>query len=539
MKHVTSFLLLSLLSFSFIKTSANDDINLALNELNQKEYDINLSVKPRPTFYNSILNNFWSEIPNIITLRPEVLDDDASDDLTSKLEHGTISLGAPGKKLFTVTPIGENKIRIDWDLNDLKVNMRIRVDWDAPIINSTHFIFKVDASQIKSASTTLQVNYDEVSGKFQLGSFTNSSFSFQNFHVESDSTVLNWIMDSVDGLIHFFVNREVRQFINSEDTFNKLQGFLRKEIKDLDLKMSDFPAKAKIKFSKFGIQEKSLNVSVKGILDNSKSEVHPCATGLIEDQRFLEDRKDDSENFLTSENSLVFSHSLIERVVLNLATYKIKKKSTGKIKQPIFCIGYKEMDEDGNGLGDQSEFDFEVPLALRAILFRKHANIKFNLWAKPLSKPTFNYELIENVNEEGEVLRDHRIKASIKALVTIKNTGGKKDVKFKDTKIKTTIEGVFRLKMVKGEGIKLEVISFKLPKLKGVLKVNINRLVKVPVPFSLFKGVLEDLLYDEVKEDLDEDILLDEIIPFLNMKLKLNEYDMIKDHHRIKFHIVE
>ncbi len=493
-----------------------------------KTYPLDFNFKPEKGFFNHALKDLWKDIPSSTIIDETDIDDEG--DLTAKLQTGSVNLGPPGKRLFSFTPLGNNQVQLDWDLNQLQAYARIRADWFTEILGVTirkHEIFHVHANSIRNARSIFELKF--IDGEFKFKLVSNSGFKFDHIKVESDDDdLISWFLEKFNDNIKKVLNKEISDYLAgpkvTEMIMEKIGDNLR-NLENIDLKLSEFATNINVWFTRFDFEKERIAISLQSRFNEADTPVHVCAQEMMKaiQNKNLEE-EDAKENM--NPGSVATSHKFIERIIQNMATYEIDENNDGHPDEPLFCFGYKDPEHSG----ELEEFSFSI--------LGKERKIKLKFWAEPVGKPSYKYEILKVTEGNGVDKKDHLITMKMSAKVRIENIGGYPMIIFKNNKLDTSFTVKFKLDTVEGKGLMIIPQSLSLDEFKGKLYYKASRFIpKIRVPFFSIRKKLEAELFAEVQDSLSKEILVDEILPALDMKVKVRSYEMLPESHLLKFNI--
>ncbi|MCO4794988.1 MAG: hypothetical protein KC493_14830 [Bacteriovoracaceae bacterium] len=491
-------------------------------------WPVNFNIRPEAQLYDHLMKGLWKDVP-AKSILPEIPIDDEGD-LTAKIQGGHIQLGNQGDKYFSIRPLGDNKVELSWNLEKVQTLISVRADWVVEILGvriRKHEVFNVDASGIRNAKSIFAINFEN--GEFSFTPISNTGFKFNRIKITSeDDDLVTWFLSNFNSQIKGILNREVSNFVNSDKFINTLKVKANENLQKLEninLKLSEFAADMNIWFTQFDLDKDRVAVSVDSRFNSTDSNVHICASEMkaaMDQKNLIEINNKDNNN----PGSILVPHRFIEKIIENLATLEIDENEDGHPDEPLFCFGYKDPEHSG----ELEEFSFKI--------LGKERNLKLKFWAIPVGKPLYKYERLKTLNSEGKEVSDHLITLKMSAQVKIENLPGYPRVVIKKNQIDTSFTARLKLAITPGKGLQLIPQSISLDKFKGKLYYKIKKYIpKIRVPFFSVRKKLEKALLEEMKVSLSEEILIDEVLPALEMKVKLKGYELLKESHKMNFSI--
>jgi len=491
-------------------------------------HPLEFNFKPETGFFDHALKGIWKEVPSTSAIDEIPLDDEG--DLQAKIQTGTIDLGPAGKKLFNFTPLGNNQVQLDWDLNQLKTYVRIRADWVTEILGvriRKHEIFHVNASSIRKARSIFELKF--VDGEFKFKLIKNSGFHFDHIKVESDDDdLVSWFLEKFQEEIRGFLNKEISDYISGPKVSSKILNLVSEDLRKLEtlnLQVSEFATNLNVWFTKFELEKNRVAISLQSRFNDTDAPVHVCAKEMMEEIRNKNLEEDQTLKNMNP-GSVQVSHKFIEHIIQNMASLEIDENNDGHPDEPLFCFGYKDPEHSG----ELEEFSFRI--------LGKDRNLKLKFWAIPVGEPEYKYEITKVTDTDGNEKADHLITLKMSARVKIENLPGYPRIIFKKNKLSTSFTVKFKLDIVEGKGLQIIPQSLSLDEFKGKIYYKHGRFIpKIRVPYFSIRKKLEAELFEEVKESMNEEILIDETLPALEMEVKLRKYELRQDSHLLKFNV--
>ena len=445
-------------------------------------YPLDFNFKPEPGFFDHALKGIWKDIPQTSPIEEISLDDEG--DLQARIQTGSVTLGPQGKKLFSISPLGNNQVQVDWDLNQLHAYIRVRADWQIEILGvriSKHEIFHVNANNIRNARSIFELNFTDGEFKFKL--ISNTGFRFENIKVTSDDDdLVSWFLEKFKDDVQKLLNKEISDYLNGPKVTDKIMsavGENLRKIENIDLQLSEYATNINVWFTKFEFEKERISISLQSRFNETDTPIHVCAQQMMDEinNKNLEEEKS-SENM--NPGSVQASHKFIEKIIQNMASLEIDENNDGHPDEPLFCFGYK----DPNHSGELEEFDFSI--------LGQDLKIKLKFWAEPVGKPDYKYEILKVTDENGKDKKEHLITMKMSAKVRIENVGGYPMIILKNNRLNTSFTVTFKLAMVEGKGLQIIPQSMSLDEFKGKIYYKASRFIpKIPVPFFSIRKKLE------------------------------------------------
>lgn len=488
-------------------------LTLYMNCLYAEDFSLNINHSQK--FYKNLAKPIWKDIKRKYDLKSSSFIEKSSkkkSQMSGKISSAKIDLGPKNYPLIkSVTPLDNNKFSFKWDFNKLtsKIDFYIKFEFNMYGYDITHEEnFVVDARKISNASTLLQLNYTAESLKLKLKK--NESFKFKNITIQPKNgigTVLRFIFDNVwskeevDEYITEKINKRLRIWANNKKLLKDLQSNLNDELVNLETKLFPVPQIASnlnVDIKNIQSNTESINLLTDINFDQSNLSVHPCANNLV------------NKNY--SKNDLNISHTFLETIINNLATYEVINQNS--IQEPIFCFGHKRYDINGNPEGSLSQFKF----------FGR--NIKSRYSIKPISLPTFNYD---ESDQSISMINEFEVKL-------VSNSYPKIYSKSESVMIKTHAN--FKVEFLKEKGITLGLNNFKIQKIVGKIYLKWGKYFpKIKVSKKWAKKRLSKLIKNEIETKLHQYILIDENTDIGTLRLKIKDYTLHNDFHSLSFQL--
>lgn len=494
---------------------------------------VDFKFKPEVRFFDQLTKDLREDMPDHITSSDIQLDDEGS--LHIKLLNGSIDLTSIGQKMFTLTPLSENRIKVDWNFKALRGQFKVRADWTANVLGVTirkHEIFDIFSRQVNNAESVFQIVFEE--GKFKLNLLKNTGFAFNHIEVRStDDDILTWILEKIDVTVREHLNAEIEDYFSGPKFSQKFQDMIEEDLNNLEsikIHVSDYATKLKARFNHFALDDKGLEFKLDTKFLEPTSNIHACAKELIRNTQRKGNQKSLSKEVVnndlqnTNPGTLKVSYSFVESIVENLTIYEADENNDGIPDEPLFCFGYKDADHSGK----LEEVAFKI--------LGKEKKIKLKFWAFPISKPKYQYQMLK---EGAEGSPQHLVTATMKAKVKFGDSPGYPKLKFKHNTIVAKATMSFRLKVIPGKGLHMVPVDFKLDDFDGKVYYKSKKwLPKVPLPFFALKNKIEKELLAEIKSSLNEKTIVDEIIPAMSLKVKIKNYRLESDAHQMDFNVL-
>lgn len=498
-----------------------------------EESAVDFNFRPEARFFDQLTKDLREDMPDEITSSDVQLDDEGN--LHIKLVNGYIDLKSIREKMFTLTPLSENRLKVNWNFKALRGQFKVRADWTVDVLGVTirkHEVFDIFASQINTAESIFQIIFEE--GTFKLKLLKNSGFTFNNIEVRStDDDVLTWILEKIDETVRDYLNEEIRDYFSGPKFSQKFQEMIEDDLNELEnirIHVSDYATKLQARFNHFRIDDKGIEFKLDTQFLGPTAKVHACARELmnsIEDRGnkkslLKEGQGEDISNI--NPGTLKVSYSFVESIVENLSIYEADEDNDGIPDEPLFCFGYKDADHSGK----------VEEVAVKILGKEKKINLKF--WAYPISKPKYQYQMLK---EGAEGSPQHLVTATMKAKVKFGDVKGYPKLIFKDDVIVAKVTMDFRLKVIPGKGLHMVPIDFKLDDFDGKVYYKSKKwLPKIPLPFFALKNKIESELLSEIQSSLSEKTIIDEVIPAMSLKVKLRNYRLESDAHQMDFNVL-
>lgn len=501
-----------------------------------EEGAVDFKFKPEARFFDQITRDLREDMPDEISFSDIQLDDEGK--LHMKLVSGSIDLRSIGKKMFNLTPLPNNRIKVKWNFNALDGQFKVRADWKANVLGviiRKHEIFDIFAHQINNAESIFQIIFEE--GAFKLKLLKNTGFTFNHIEVRStDDDVLTWILEKIDKTVRQYLNAEIEDYFSGPKFSQKFQEMVEEDLSGLEsikVHVSDYATKLKARFNHFLLDDKGLEFKLDTKFLDPDANVHACARELVRNSHhngnqksLLSLSKDSHGKDLQNSNpgTLKASYSFVESIVENLSIYEADEDNDGIPDEPLFCFGFKDADHSGK----VEEVSFKI------LGREKKINLKF--WAYPISKPTYKYQMLK---EGAEGSPQHLVTATMKAKVKFGDVPGYPKLKFKNNTIIAKATMSFRLKVIPGKGLHIVPVDFRLDDFDGKVYYKSKKwLPKIPLPFFALKNKIEKELLTEITSSLNEKTIIDEIIPAMSLKIKIKSYRLESDAHQMDFNVL-
>jgi hypothetical protein len=474
-------------------------------------HNLQINITPKDDLFDKMLTPLWNEIPYDYEISKKAYYKVLSDSVSVQINKTKINLGPKATPLFNMRIKAQNSFKLNWNLSKLnaKINAKLRFKFKKFGVSVTHDeYFIITASGINTSNTNLKLMFQNK--EFKFSSISNQGFEFKNVDIEPEDgigQVLRYIFDNVfsknevDRYITSAINKELKKWINDNKLINELQNSLNvalNKAQNSDIDLTELASNLRPNFSEFSFSPNIVKIQMKPTFNYKDLKVHNCATGMIQSH---------------NKDSVQSSHSLIETMINNFATYEIWEDEN--LLEPLFCFGYKSYDSQGEPTGEVAESKF---------LGKK---IRFNYWISPLTKP--NYEYIPNQNIL-KISMNLKIKLISKKYPTINANNGFVSAK---------LVGTFKIEFNKNTGLNLVFQNFDLPSITGRVKVKWNRLTpSIRLPLNTVRSTIEKYINATGHEEMESINIIEPEFTFMNsLKLKIKNYVMKDSDHLIDFEI--
>jgi len=476
------------------------------------KHNLNIELTPKDDVFDKMLTSLWSEIPYEYELSDKSQYRILGNSVTVQLNRIKVNLGPKGMPLFNMRIKSKNNFDLNWDFSKLTTDIRakLRFKFKKYGISVTHDeYFIVSTSGINNSKTNLDLIFKN--NNFKLSSIKNSGFEFKNVEVKPQDgigQVLKYIFDNVfskdevNKYITEAANKELKKWINDNKLITEVQNSMNSTLnqaQNTDIELSDIATNLRANFNKFDFSPEIIKIGMEPTFNYIGLKVHNCASGMIKDY---------------NKDSIITSHSLIETMLNNFATYEIWEDQ--KLLEPIFCFGFKNYDQQGNPNGELADTNF---LGKR---------IEFNYWVKPITKPKYEY-----------IPQDSLVKVSMN--MDIKILSSKYPIlKVNNGSLTTKLIGYFKVNFDKVTGLNLVFVKFELPSITGRIKVKWNRFTPyVRLPLNLVKSSIEKYINIAANEQMESLIIVGPEFTFMNnLVLKIKGYDMSEKSHVMFFETI-
>lgn len=494
----------------------------SFNTFAQNQVDFRLDHSPE--IIERLLAPVWSEIPYTYDFK-NLSNNKADKTISAEIVNAQINLGQVGDPLVELLPIAEDIIDFKWQLNNLKVDGLVRVKFEykkfgLKISHTEHF--KLDGRSIADAKTRVNLKYDQAKLNFNIES--NKDFKFQHINVTPRDGVgktLRFIFDNVfsksdvDRFITDQINSELRKWANSNELIKEVEDVVNQKLAEFQqnkISIGELSTNMIVAISDFHIDEKSISLKSDVSFDNTDQKVHVCADDLMQDlvKKYNQGQVENGEVTVT--------HPLIEQALLNYSSFE-NYDDQGVLQQPLFCVGYKEFDDQGMPKGEVANIDLGI------------GSIDFTYWVKPNSAPEFIYHI-----DNQEILVGMKFAVDLKSQYMPR-------VRVKDGPLIAGVLVGFSPKFVSGKGLVLEYTGVEITEISGGdLQVQWFPLL----PFSTidvtkYEQRLEGLIDTEIRASLDQDqlVAIDQFIQLTDqLKLELRQHQLTNDFHRVEFDLL-
>lgn len=472
---------------------------------------LNIAIKTNDEIFNKAITPIWNELPYDYNFSDKTFYQVLGNTVTVQIQNTHVNLGPKSMPLFDMKIKDENNFDLTWDLTKLTSTTRakLRFKFKKYGINVTHDeYFIITTTGIKPSITNLNLVYQNK--LFDFKSIKNSGFEFSKVVIKPEDgigQILRFIFDNifskneVDKFITKSINKELKKWINDNTIISGVKRSLNKTInnmQDTQIILSDIATHFKVQFKQFKFSKELVQIGIETKFNYQNLKVHSCATGMQND---------------FNKDSITVTHSLVETMIKNFATYETWNED--KLLEPLFCFGYQDYDDNGEALGSE----------VQSRILGK--NIKFNYWARPITKPAYEY-----LPEEKfvKLTMNLEVKISADQYPLIRADNGK---------LVTKLVAYFNINFNPITGLNLEFNQFELPSITGRVKVKWNRFTPfIPVPLNTIRASIEKYLN---KTGINELSSINVIQPTLNLtndlKLEISNYEMKPDAHEIIFQI--
>lgn len=481
---------------------------------------VKLKINTNEAFYKKIISGITDTIPTVINIPTTILDGEG--ETTSQISEGQINLGTSAADLFTLTPIGLNKVLIKWNLKNLSAFFHIRLDYQTTILGADfkkHYDINVTASSIRNAETEVEFSFNQ--SLLKIDKITNRNFAINDISgFSSNDTVLNWLLGQTKPLFEIVINSMIASEIQSGDLINKLTADLNEKFKDLNdisVKMNDYGTRFSVLPKFLNVNTNTIDFGVKATFNNENLVVHECNRQMVKNSYNSPVDLSPIAPIKSNFNTLAISHGFIEQLILNISTYEKDEDGDGLIDEPTFCFGYKNGKSEGKV--EQINFNF--------LNKERHIDIKF--WGIPLEQPKFSYE--KDLSSD-----DYMIVAKMKFNLKFEELDNNPKLIFKDDVANMAFTAKFKLKKVLTKGQVLDLQSLSLDDFDGSIKVKIAKGIPgVHIPFGLIKNSLETKLAEALREDLQSEVLINEKMDAFGFNIILDQIKIMQDNFMINF----
>lgn len=485
---------------------------------------VDFSFDHSPLVIEKLLTPIWKEIPYQHTWKNRARKSDKT--ISAEIVNAKLNLGKKGEPLVDVVPIASNLVDLKWRLQNIQIdgNVRVRFSYKKFGIKISHTEnFNLKGYNVANAKSRVNLNFDK--NKIKLGIEFNKGFKLERINVAPKNGVgktLRWIFDNVfskddvDRYIRDQVNKEIASYANSKELISDIEKEVNKKFKEFQenkISLGDLSTNMIVKIIDFSLDEKSIGLSGSVAFDNEDRKVHVCASELMQDLIKRRERKQQQELGKVS-----VTHPLIEQGLINFSAYEMFDDQ-GNLLEPLFCIGYKEFDKDGNAKGESADINLGI------------GSIKFNYWVKPFNAPDFIYHVDNN-----EILVGMKFGVDLKTL-------GLPRARVKNGPLVAGVLVGFSPKFVSGKGLVLEFNGLEITEISGGdLQVQwVPLLPYSTIDVTRYEQRLESLLNKEIRESLDNDqlVVIDENIDVTDeLKVELRGHELTKALHLVEFDLI-
>lgn len=468
--------------------------------------DFQIKLDSKGEALNKVLSSVWKSIPYEYEWNKKVLAR-FNDGITTHLVSGKINLGLPGTPLARAMVKQENTINLNWNLTSLTSDLLIKVRFKFRQlgVEVTHDeYFEIKAKNIKKAQSDISFEFNEI---FQINSVEHKEFAFDWIEVkprDGIGSVLRFIFDNVwskeevDRFLKNEINKELQSWINKNDLIENIQAALNSQLQQREenpIRLSEIASDIYPTLTQFKVDQSNLSLAVDFNIDTSDYKVHECAQELI------------------TKNDASIESGIVEKLLSNMATFEVEEDNI--IKEPLFCFGYKDYDENGNPLGEKAKV---------SALGR---DIRFHYWVTPIRTPQYSYDF-----ENNEVSIDLEIRIRLQSK-------GFPRIKVVNNFLTARVIGTFKLNLNEGEGLQLVFKNFLIPQLNGKIKVRWFRLMPyIGISTNRVRGELEKSINQLTNNNnsivhlIDENLTINE-----NIDVKIKDFNLNNQGYQFQFEL--
>ena len=471
--------------------------------------DLDIQLNTTQNQLSKLISPIWQNIDyeyDLKNLQTQPLSKEET--ISYKLISSKLNLAPTGSPLFNINITSKNKGLLLWKLDSLRSTseVKIRFKYKQFGIQITHDeYFKIKADSINNATSEFELIKNNSS--YEIKVLNNNNFSLSSIDVEPRDgigSVLRYIFDnifskdSVDEYIKDSINTEISNWIKKESLIKSIESEINNAIQSFENKVITFPEFASsfnIKINTAKLTEKKISLNTE-ISFNELYPLHQCANEIPYSKDII----------------IKSSHKLVETMLTNIGINEVIKDE--KIQEPLFCFGYKELDQQGLPVGETLKTKF------------LGKSLSFNYWVKPTERAVFTYD--SQVNSIGITLE-------LKAI--IKSTTYPKVFAYKDRiLLKQNIQFTLRHSP---KGLVLDFKEASLQSITGKLKIKWNRYSpKITLPLSIVKAALSKEIRSSLANSFKQTTLIPNTFDLHpKLQLFLKQYKMDKIGHEIELGI--
>lgn len=487
---------------------------------NQVEFNLEHS----PAVIENLLVPVWNEIPYTHTWRNKN-NRSADKTVSANIINATIKLGKKGTPLVDINPIAKDLVDLNWKLGSLQIDglVRVRFQYKKFGVKISHTEdFNLKGRQINSAKSRVSLVYAQ--DRLKLNIDHNKGFQFNRVTISPKNGMgktLRWIFDNVfsknevDRFVTDRVNNELIKWANSKEMLNDIENAVNKELAEFQqnkISLGDLSTNLIVKVDDFHIDEKSISVSSNVSFDNQDRKIHMCASDLMQDLA----KKQNRQNL--ERGDVTVTHPLIEQGLINFSAYEMFNDKN-ELLEPLFCVGYKEFDQNGKPKGEPADIDLGI------------GKINFKYWVKPVTSPDFIYHVDNN-----EILVGMKFGVDLISQFMPR-------ARVKNGPLVAGVLVAFSPKYVPNKGLVLEFNGLEITEISGgILQVQwVPLLPYSTINVASYEQRLEKMLNREISKSLDNDqlVIVDQGIEISkNLSLELRGHELTKLLHKVEFDFV-
>ena len=481
-----AFLLVSLyLSLGYSNASSNN-ISLILTDSQQ-----NIAKLLKPLWNDLQYNYQWSNKSL----------GGVADIVKAQLVKADLRLANHGRPLFDAKTERLDNLKLQWHLDQVDLDALIKVQFQFRQygVKITHNeYFKLNASNIKKAQSNLKIVHNSSSPRSSIhfDNIQHNHFEFSQVKVvarDGIGNVLRFIFDNifskrkVEDFLKDKINQELENWINQNELITKLQQNINNQLYRIHTspwRPNNLPWNIYPHLDLISLNDDTIQVNSSYLIDTTQANVHSCATGMLQ------------------KNDMTVTSSMIENIINNLATYEVFRD--GKLQEPLFCMGYKDYDDEGNPLGENATIHF------------LNRNIVFNYWIRPNQVPHYNYDFENDM-----------ITINLNLQVKIQGKGYPRLRAINDT-LNAILSFKFKIEYIPYQGLQMKFIELNIQELLGTIKVKW-------FPYTPWFRIATDRIRRELEESLNKELndnyseipLISEQIDISeNFQILLREFDL-------------